>query len=100
LIHANVNAFLLQYKCKKSDESTYNYHPTAWLFICYDGVCQGPPPTNGTLEFQEPFPEYTDYGPYEWPLVKGECYVALLSRNVGRSPPPYDLICVGEEFIF
>ena len=94
-------AFFFQYKCKKSEDDNYNYHPEVWLWGCYDGVCpEGTdPPTYNVLTFESPLPKYTEYGPLTWPLDKDQCYVAVLSRNTGRSPPPYDLICVGEEFI-
>ena len=87
-----------QYKCKENPEGDYNYHPDVWQWICVDSVCTGEPPVTGTLVFEDPLPAYTAYGPINWPLVPDQCYVPLLSRNVGRSPPPYDLICVGEEF--
>ena len=94
--------FLLQYECKESEEDEYNYHPAAWLWGCYDSVCPAgvEPPTYNILTFKDPLPAYTEKGPLRWPLKKDQCYVAALSRNTGRSPPPYDLICVGEEFIY
>ena len=93
------NSVKLQYKCKENPEDTYNYHPDTWLWGCVDGVCKGEAPISNTLVFQEPLPEYTNFGPHTWPLEKNQCYVALLNRNKGRSPPPYDLVCEGVEFI-
>ena len=93
------NLLKLQYKCKETSGDTYDYHPDAWLWGCYENICEGEPPKYNTLVFEDPLPEYNEYGPHIWPLEKNQCYVALLSRNTGRSPPPYDLICEGLEFI-
>ena len=69
------------------------------MWTCKDGPCKGTPPTSGTLVFESPIPEYNNYGPHNWPLEPGQCYVAVLSRNTGASPPPYNLVCEGVEFV-
>ena len=107
LIHSSLkhqktysHIFPFQYKCLDTPDGIYNYHPDAWLWTCYDKTC--PPdaiPTSGTLVFEDPLPAYNDYGLGQWPLDPDQCYVALLNRNVGRSPPPYDMVCEGDEFI-
>jgi hypothetical protein len=86
------------YPCKQDGELTYNYHPTMWLWSCYDGACvDGQEKYSNTLVFNDTLPAYTDLGPHQWPLPSG-CYVAILNRNYGLSPPPYDIIIEGQEF--
>ena len=86
------------YACKNESNPTYNYHPTIWLWTCYDAKCQtGEEMYASTLVFNNTLPVYTEFGPHEWPLPPG-CYVAVLNRNYGLSPPPYDIVIEGSEF--
>lgn len=87
------------YKCLEDGNTVYNYHPDAWLWNCVDSICTGEPPSTGIVVFEDPIPSYNDFGPHQWPLERDQCYVALMNRNDGFSPPPYDMICEGFEFI-
>ena len=89
---------LSQYKCKDDEDAVYNYLPDIFLWNCFDHICTGTPPSTGILVFENPLPDYTEYGPHTWPLDRDQCYIAVMNRNDGASPPPYDVICEGVEF--
>jgi hypothetical protein len=86
------------YPCK-GNATTYNYHPTMWLWTCFDKPCTAETAlTQGELVFnKDTLPGYTEFGPHTYPLPPG-CYVTILNRNFGLSPPPYDIVIEGEEF--
>ena len=86
------------YPCLPENTTTYNYHPTIWLWTCYSAPCSdGNLAFQNDLTFNSTLPSYTNYGPHTWPLPPG-CYVTILNRNYGLSPPPYDIVIEGEPF--
>jgi len=89
----------------------FNREPKTWAYTCYDqdigrgkGRCaRGPAIGQNAFTFaDETAPAFTIQGIYK-PLSelvadRPGCYVALLNRYEGYSPPPYYNLCVSKEF--
>jgi len=86
------------YECIPDGLDEFKYHPNIWLWTCYDSVCANDEDNSqGTVVFNDNLPTYTQYGLHSYPIEPG-CYVAVLNRNEGFSPPPYYTVVIGGEF--
>mmetsp|Transcript_24237 Transcript_24237/g.35914 ORF Transcript_24237/g.35914 Transcript_24237/m.35914 type:complete len:571 (-) Transcript_24237:148-1860(-) len=94
------------YPCSDS-EGSFNVEPDFWSYTCYDedigngkGRCRnGPGIGKGTITLDDntapPFYIQGVYNPIE--ELSAGCYVVLLNRYEGYSPPPYYNICISNN---
>lgn len=94
------------YPCGEKDTSLpFTVEPDTWAYTCYEGMCRDDEETfaNGTIVFQDStMPLWGRQGIHrsiaELEAAGGGCYVVLLNKMAGFSPPPYYNLCMGNEF--
>mmetsp|Transcript_9601 Transcript_9601/g.14820 ORF Transcript_9601/g.14820 Transcript_9601/m.14820 type:complete len:487 (-) Transcript_9601:91-1551(-) len=82
----------------------FSKEPAIWAYTCYNRNCRFEPFANGVRNFtfdDATVPNFGTQGIYnkleDIIAEKPGCYVALLNRIDGDSPPPYYNICIGNE---
>jgi len=95
------------YPCSEANLDTpFSVEPVMWAYTCYSRICRFEDPSTatgiGSFTFDDStLPTYGSTGIYQNidQILNQEpgCYVILLNRIDGDSPPPYYGICEGNE---
>jgi len=97
------------YPCNASMTTpAFKVEPAFWAYTCYDRSCRRDDvetaTKSGILNFSDKtLPDFATQGVYstiaEIQEKGGGCYVVLLNKMDGFSPPPYYNLCLGNEIM-